>query len=565
MARGAVHTIVATECSNSFSLQSLALAYSHKKAKQPGPITRIMACTPRQLKAMTMEELDRMTTHVMPEMPTEFGGDNIKSALSKPSGVLHWLQRARPPEEWVLIVDSGVLFREPIDPAEFNIPQGWARAARFPYLGDLRTELAARHEPSLPVLNDAFGGKPGRRVDEAGSFYLLRRTDLLKLLPLYIKYAEAVYKDPELQRRSGKVSKQGGEAHLAQMIGWSIAMAKLGIHQVVDPALQVHPNRPVRDAPKLTNYGMLPRLENTTVNDQHPLLFDTSTCPPWNLDKNRREKDSRGLFPHPLYPSDIPKRAGEASARYAQLLAVESVNMINEALCERHRAKCPKSWELARECMRVRDIASMLDSEFAKYKHGICHDGDHLHCAQLANVDGCSGQWLIMSVECRKTCGYCFDMLQPIEATDDTSLETETVEGLNVTSQVQGSGFVSLTDTSVDALDQTQQDNKRISAWLSNTIDVDALILDNMSVVEFQRKCRQLSSEELRKNRECAKWIITEGLELVDDQEKFIGVVHTRQGIDNQMSRWMVQMPLICTLAFVFVWITYTCRWKSSR
>ena len=49
-APGAVtlHTVVPTECTMYFSWQSLGIFYSHKKAGQTGPITRIISCTEEQ-------------------------------------------------------------------------------------------------------------------------------------------------------------------------------------------------------------------------------------------------------------------------------------------------------------------------------------------------------------------------------------------------------------------------------------------------------------------------------------------------------------------------------------
>lgn len=49
-APGAVtlHTVVPTECTMYFSWQSLGIVYSHKKAGQTGPITRILSCTEEQ-------------------------------------------------------------------------------------------------------------------------------------------------------------------------------------------------------------------------------------------------------------------------------------------------------------------------------------------------------------------------------------------------------------------------------------------------------------------------------------------------------------------------------------
>lgn len=43
-----LHTVVPTECTMYFSWQSLGILYSHSKAGQTGPITRIISCTDEQ-------------------------------------------------------------------------------------------------------------------------------------------------------------------------------------------------------------------------------------------------------------------------------------------------------------------------------------------------------------------------------------------------------------------------------------------------------------------------------------------------------------------------------------
>ena len=45
-----VHTVITTECGGYFSWQTLGLVYSHRKAGQPGPLTRLLSCTEEQLK-----------------------------------------------------------------------------------------------------------------------------------------------------------------------------------------------------------------------------------------------------------------------------------------------------------------------------------------------------------------------------------------------------------------------------------------------------------------------------------------------------------------------------------
>jgi len=45
-----VHTLFSVECQNYFDWQTVGLMNSYRKAKQPGPITRLLSCTDEEKK-----------------------------------------------------------------------------------------------------------------------------------------------------------------------------------------------------------------------------------------------------------------------------------------------------------------------------------------------------------------------------------------------------------------------------------------------------------------------------------------------------------------------------------
>lgn len=59
-------------------------------------------------------------------------------------------------------------------------------------------ELADRHIPEIPKVNDTLAGPVGRRSDRVGGFYFIRRDDLKAVAPLWLKYTEDVRADPEV-------------------------------------------------------------------------------------------------------------------------------------------------------------------------------------------------------------------------------------------------------------------------------------------------------------------------------------------------------------------------------
>lgn len=58
-----LHTVVPTECTMYFSWQSLGIFYSHKKAGQAGPITRIISCTDEQKQTYKVSEHMQQDMH----------------------------------------------------------------------------------------------------------------------------------------------------------------------------------------------------------------------------------------------------------------------------------------------------------------------------------------------------------------------------------------------------------------------------------------------------------------------------------------------------------------------
>lgn len=61
-----MHTLFSVECSSYFDWQTVGLMHSLRKAKQPGPITRLLSCTDEEVKKY--KNFDLAPTHVVPSM-----------------------------------------------------------------------------------------------------------------------------------------------------------------------------------------------------------------------------------------------------------------------------------------------------------------------------------------------------------------------------------------------------------------------------------------------------------------------------------------------------------------
>lgn len=63
-----IHTLFSVECQNYFDWQTVGLMHSYRKARQPGPITRLLSCTEEEKKSYRGMEL--APTFEVPSMST---------------------------------------------------------------------------------------------------------------------------------------------------------------------------------------------------------------------------------------------------------------------------------------------------------------------------------------------------------------------------------------------------------------------------------------------------------------------------------------------------------------
>lgn len=90
--------------------------YSHRKSGQPGPITRIMCCTPEEYERLPEADRDLVPTHVAPSYTVHPRTGDVYSAYNKPVAVIDWLAKNDIKEDYVLIIDADMIMREPFLP-----------------------------------------------------------------------------------------------------------------------------------------------------------------------------------------------------------------------------------------------------------------------------------------------------------------------------------------------------------------------------------------------------------------------------------------------------------------
>ena len=96
------HTIFSTECNTYFDWQSLGLYYSFKKVKQKGEITRLMACDQSPPPGLDIVP----NTHVHPNYAKHPVSGDRYSAYNKPYSIMHWMEHAKPTEDFIIVLDA---------------------------------------------------------------------------------------------------------------------------------------------------------------------------------------------------------------------------------------------------------------------------------------------------------------------------------------------------------------------------------------------------------------------------------------------------------------------------
>ncbi|KAL6778995.1 hypothetical protein ACKKBF_B19215 [Auxenochlorella protothecoides x Auxenochlorella symbiontica] len=408
-AGSSVHTVFPTECTRYFTWQSMGMMLSHRLAGQPGPLTRIMSCTHEELEAMSPEERNICPTHVAPSYTVHPRTGDIYSAYNKPVAVIDWLARTEVKEEYVLIIDADMIMLTPFLPDEVGASRGWAVSAYFSYMKGVNNELALKHVPEVTPRNDTLAGPRGRRGDMVGGFTLMHSEDLRRVAPLWLKYSEDVRFDPDAWTLSGdhySVNK-GDRPWISEMYGYSYAASKSDVWHHVDHSAMLYPGYNVKVLPKVLHYGLKIEVPNTPwVFDKHYHYdFDAMMCPPWDLNDPPAGKKG-GLFPRTPHPDSFK---GSDSDVLRDLLAIQTVVVLNAAFCERHEKACPPSEQLSTECAAAR---STLDALQRRMKEQVdrmpdpCRNSD-TRCEGWAKAGECQKNEGWMADYCSLACAGC--------------------------------------------------------------------------------------------------------------------------------------------------------------
>ena len=96
--------------------------------------------------------------------------------------MLHWLTHAKPVERFVLIVESDMLLREPIDCEKLGVRPGVGASGLYEYLHGVHNGMARAFIKNVQGLQ------------QVGGWYCLHRDDLARVASLWLDLTKQVRK-----------------------------------------------------------------------------------------------------------------------------------------------------------------------------------------------------------------------------------------------------------------------------------------------------------------------------------------------------------------------------------
>eukprot|EP00899_Mesostigma_viride_P013366 jgi/Mesvir1/2202/Mv09847-RA.1 len=397
---GSVHTVFSTECNNYFDWQSAGVFYSHKKSGQPGPVTRLVACDANQAK--TWKGADIGPSYVHPNYAVHPVTKDVYSPYNKPYSILHWLQNDPPSTEFVIFMDADMTIRKPLIPRELGAEKGRPVSAHYGYLVGTKNGLA---ENFLPKEKLKF-------LDQVGGFIIMHVEDLLKVAPLWLQYTEKVRQNPQLYWSiDGSIPKdldtgdvyvrRGDPPWISEMYGYVFACADAEVKHIENPYLMLYPEYVPSHEPHILHYGILATLQ-------------VKTGKPYQFDKHWHQHKDIHVCPPPFFPPPPPQEMQQPKQglkREADLLLVECMVVLNEALCEYARRSCPQPEDVlcppSYEQLGLPSIEKRREAYTSSLPSGASCVDLHAQCEGWAASGECQRNMDYMYSSCPRACKQC--------------------------------------------------------------------------------------------------------------------------------------------------------------
>lgn len=340
------HTVFSTGCSPYFDWQALGLAYSHRDSGQAGQLTRLISECPSEADRARSSSLPLMSTHEHPDYgkASVNGVQDTYAPYNKAGGLLHWLAASvdTSSSDYLLLVESDMLLRQPIDCAAMGVRPGLAASSRYDYLRGASNGMARGFIKSV------------HRVQPVGGWACLHRDDARRLASRWYELTKAVRKNPQRYWHmpgdpdsvdedldtGDAYARRGHAPFISDMYGYIFAAAEVGLQHLIVDGLMIyagHTPDAALPSPSILHYGLwcsirAPGLVPYAFNKLsftggHRGGFDPHVCD--------------NYFPAPPLPTDLIRAQLERSELSAAMLCAEVGTRLNAALCEYHHVPPP--------------------------------------------------------------------------------------------------------------------------------------------------------------------------------------------------------------------------------
>ena len=500
------HTIFSTECNTYFDWQSLGLYYSFKKVKQEGKFTRLMACDKTPPPGLDIVP----NTHVHPNYAKHPVTGDRYSAYNKPYSIMHWMEHAKPTEDFIIVLDADMAFRRAMDAELLGAALGNPVSAHYGYLVGIFPKNHMGVKARVPNVEGA---------QQVGGFTVMHREDLEPLAPRWLYWTEQVRNDPDSWANTGDVFNQNGKAGppwISEMYGYVFAAAERKLKFSVSDSFMLYPGyMPPRDErfPVVLHYGVTYRVDDYAFDKHWYQGTDMTSC-------------TRGqIFEKPITIGELTSREGTMMRRRDEIALIVAETLYNST--KERALKVCKRTDLDFSKPRQRYDCSIMENNILRCKPvskevverkkieeklrgvsggGSCKDNNN-QCCSWASTGECTSNPNYMSMECQLSCNLC-----PNTACEDSCCPPEEKSnGSSKTTVAKKTGIQNRDDDDIHSEDE--YDYEATSTSLPSEMDKE----DEEDENELREEEAQIEEEARQQIEEAELIIESEGLRVSND------------------------------------------------